>query len=131
MAMMIPDTPLSNTSDSNDESIQRENRIDKTKVIKMAIVHDIAESIVGDLTPSDLITCGISIQEKHDMERKAMDSFVEMFTDPKERDMLQTMIEIRELWNEYEQEMTPEALLCKDLDKVNSLVNWFNFSSLK
>ncbi|KAM3172256.1 hypothetical protein ACTXT7_014933, partial [Hymenolepis weldensis] len=34
------------------------------KVMKMAIVHDLAECIVGDITPF----CGISKQEKHRRE---------------------------------------------------------------
>ena len=35
------------------------------RCIKMALVHDLAESIVGDITPS----CGVSKDEKHRREK--------------------------------------------------------------
>ena len=38
--------------------------INKKHVIKMALVHDLAECIVGDLTPH----CGVSKAEKHARE---------------------------------------------------------------
>lgn len=38
--------------------------IDKSKCIKMALVHDMAEAITGDITPDD----GISAEEKNRLE---------------------------------------------------------------
>jgi putative hydrolase of HD superfamily len=71
-------------------------------------VHDLAEAIVGDITPHD----NVSNEDKHAMERKAME------------DMAQTMLgstpeslEILALWEEYEAAETPEALAVKDIDK--------------
>ncbi|RDX82002.1 5'-nucleotidase domain-containing protein, partial [Mucuna pruriens] len=43
--------------------------VDRNKCIKMAIVHDIAEAIVGDITPLD----GISKTEKSQREQEALD----------------------------------------------------------
>ena len=40
------------------------------RCIKMALVHDLAESIVGDLTPS----CGVSKEEKHKREKVLLHS---------------------------------------------------------
>lgn len=34
----------------------------------MALVHDLAESIIGDITP----LCGVSKEKKHEMEKEAM-----------------------------------------------------------
>ena len=42
----------------------KDSSIDKFKVIKMALVHDMAEAITGDITPSD----GISFKEKNRLE---------------------------------------------------------------
>ncbi|KAI3507784.1 hypothetical protein L1887_22778 [Cichorium endivia] len=53
MALIASDTP----------------RINRGKCIKMGIVHDIAEVIVGDITPSD----GIPKLEKSRMEKEALD----------------------------------------------------------
>jgi putative hydrolase of HD superfamily len=39
--------------------------IDYSKCIKMALVHDLAEAIVGDITPY----CGISSSEKQEREK--------------------------------------------------------------
>eukprot|EP00271_Cylindrocystis_brebissonii_P008214 TRINITY_DN2223_c0_g1_i1.p1 TRINITY_DN2223_c0_g1~~TRINITY_DN2223_c0_g1_i1.p1 ORF type:complete len:231 (+),score=18.64 TRINITY_DN2223_c0_g1_i1:517-1209(+) len=43
--------------------------IDKDRCIKMALAHDIAEAIVGDITPH----CGVAKAEKRQMEAAAMD----------------------------------------------------------
>lgn len=41
-----------------------ESGVDRVRCMKMALVHDLAESIVGDITPS----CGVSTDEKHRRE---------------------------------------------------------------
>lgn len=41
---------------------------DFNKVIKLCIVHDMAECIVGDITPHD----NVSVEEKHRREEKAV-----------------------------------------------------------
>ena len=41
-----------------------DSSIDKNKCIKMALVHDMAEAITGDITPDD----GISAEEKTRLE---------------------------------------------------------------
>ncbi|KAL0076636.1 HD domain-containing protein [Phycomyces blakesleeanus] len=86
--------------------------LDRDKCIKMAIVHDLAEAIVGDITPH----AGVSKQDKFNMEKSAMDGFQTLLGDT---DMAQ---EITGLWNEYEEAITPEALLVKDLDKFEMIV---------
>jgi putative hydrolase of HD superfamily len=87
--------------------LMTDSTLDKTKVVKMALVHDLAECKVGDITPFD----GVSVQDKHQQERKAMDDIVDMLNHSPEA------LELKELWMEYEEAKTPEALLCKDLDK--------------
>lgn len=42
----------------------RDASINKSKCIKMALVHDMAEAITGDITPDD----GISNEEKNRLE---------------------------------------------------------------
>ena len=48
--------------------VTRDPGLDTNKCIKMALVHDVAESIVGDITPF----CGISKEEKRRLEADAM-----------------------------------------------------------
>ncbi|KAI9478870.1 MAG: hypothetical protein EXX96DRAFT_525720 [Benjaminiella poitrasii] len=90
----------------NDPSINRE------RCIKMAIVHDLAEAVVGDITPH----AGVSKEEKFTLEKNAMDSFKESLGNT------ETANEIVDLWHEYEDASTPEALFVKDLDKFEMIV---------
>ncbi|EGG13913.1 HD domain-containing protein 2 [Cavenderia fasciculata] len=86
-------------------------KIDKTKCIKMALVHDLAESLVGDFTPFD----NISKQDKSNLENGAM---------IKIKDTLGSSAgeEIYQLWQEYEDATSNEALLVKDFDKFEMIL---------
>ncbi|KAG0531994.1 hypothetical protein BDA96_04G069500 [Sorghum bicolor] len=48
--------------------------VDRDRCVKMAIVHDIAEAIVGDITPSD----GVPKEEKSRREKEALDHMCEV-----------------------------------------------------
>ena len=80
--------------------------------IKLSIVHDLAECIVGDITP----TCGVSDVDKHALEAKAMDDIGTMLGECSAKDQIQA------LWREYEAGETPEAKLVKDFDKFEMIV---------
>ena len=85
--------------------------VDRDRCIRMALVHDLAESIVGDITPFD----GIPDNEKHSMERHAMMVLGEFLDES-------VAIEINQLWEEYEQGQSPEAKYVKDIDKLEMLL---------
>ncbi|KAJ0037324.1 hypothetical protein Pint_23381 [Pistacia integerrima] len=78
--------------------------------IKIAIVHDIAEAIVGDITPSD----NVPKEVKSRMEQAALDEMCKVLGGGMRAE------EIRELWAEYENNASIEANLVKDFDKVCS-----------
>lgn len=84
---------------------------DVNHCIKLAIVHDLAECIAGDITP----VCGVSEAEKHDMESRAMDEIARMLGD------CEASRSIRALWEEYEAGETQEAKLVKDFDKIEMI----------
>ncbi|KAG2182036.1 hypothetical protein INT43_006962, partial [Umbelopsis isabellina] len=86
--------------------------LDREKCIKMAIVHDLAEAVVGDITPH----AGVSKDEKYRQERTAIESYQSLLGDSN------MAKEITSLWQEYEDAATPEALLVKDLDKFEMIV---------
>lgn len=50
------------------------SNVDQARLVKMAIVHDIAEAIVGDITP----VCGISEEDKHNQELSAINDITTM-----------------------------------------------------
>ncbi|KAJ1667557.1 hypothetical protein EV178_001286 [Coemansia sp. RSA 1646] len=86
--------------------------LDRNRCIKMAIVHDLAESLVGDITPHD----GVSKEQKRKMEEDGMSQLVQTLG------MSEHAMEIQELWLEYEAGETNEALLVHDLDKCEMIL---------
>ncbi|KAF0773668.1 hypothetical protein AaE_002133, partial [Aphanomyces astaci] len=89
-----------------------DSSLDKTRCIKMAIVHDLAESFVGDITPHD----GVSNDEKHRLELNAIDDICSRLGHS------QAALEIKELWHEYEDAKSDEAKLVKDFDKFEMIL---------
>eukprot|EP01026_Neomeris_dumetosa_P031359 TRINITY_DN2487_c0_g2_i1.p2 TRINITY_DN2487_c0_g2~~TRINITY_DN2487_c0_g2_i1.p2 ORF type:complete len:200 (-),score=37.09 TRINITY_DN2487_c0_g2_i1:468-1067(-) len=94
--------------------------VDHSHCIKMAIVHDMAESIVGDFTP----TCPITKEEKHELEKQAIQEIQEMLGKDSEG-----AIEVGKLWEEYEQGKTSEARMVKDLDKLEMILQAHEYES--
>ena len=83
--------------------------LDLCKCLKMANIHDLAETIIGDFTPID----PISPEEKHTREVMAMQQIVAEL--PPENDVLA-------LFQEYEAMVTPEALFVKGIDKLDAVM---------
>lgn len=86
--------------------------VNRERCIKIALVHDIAEAIVGDITPSD----GIPKAEKSRREQAALNEMCEVLGGGMRAD------EIKELWAEYENNSSLEANLVKDFDKVEMIL---------
>eukprot|EP00193_Tetraselmis_chui_P017028 CAMPEP_0177773422 /NCGR_PEP_ID=MMETSP0491_2-20121128/12861_1 /TAXON_ID=63592 /ORGANISM="Tetraselmis chuii, Strain PLY429" /LENGTH=195 /DNA_ID=CAMNT_0019291525 /DNA_START=211 /DNA_END=798 /DNA_ORIENTATION=+ len=87
--------------------------VDRDRCIKMALVHDLAEAIVGDIPPD----AGVSKEEKAIMEQDAMKEIKTMLGDASFE-----ANEIEELFNEYECGETAEAMLVKDFDKLEMIL---------
>ncbi|KAL9259301.1 5'-deoxynucleotidase hdd1-like protein [Drosera capensis] len=86
--------------------------VNRERCIKIAIVHDIAEAIVGDITPSD----GVPKEEKSRREQAALNEMCEVLGGGMRAE------EIKELWVEYENNSSLEANLVKDFDKVEMIL---------
>ena len=80
--------------------------LDTEKIIKMCIIHDLAESIIGDYMPDE-----ISIGEKQIKEDDAMKIVISSFPD-------KIAGLYSNIWKEYCLNQTKEARLVKQLDKV-------------
>jgi putative hydrolase of HD superfamily len=85
--------------------LSKDADVDGDKAVKMALVHDLAEAIVGDITPHD----NVSVRKKHELEKEAM---VKMFGDS----------EPFQLWKEYESQESKEAVFVKDVDVFEALL---------
>ncbi|ESQ46322.1 hypothetical protein EUTSA_v10000291mg [Eutrema salsugineum] len=86
--------------------------VNREKCMKMAIVHDIAEAIVGDITPS----CGVSKEEKNRRESEALEHMCKLLGGG------ERATEVAELWREYEANASPEAKVVKDFDKLEMIL---------
>ena len=80
--------------------------LDTNKIMRMALLHDLAESEVGDITPD----MGISKKKKHELEKKALDKLLAE---------IENGGYYMQLWQEYEEGKTYEASLLKDIDKLD------------
>lgn len=82
--------------------------LDMRRCTEMCLVHDLAEAIVGDITPD----CGVAVEEKHRREREAMGRIVSTMASTSEAE------KILSLWQEYEENETEEAHFVHELDKL-------------
>ena len=76
------------------------------KIIKMALLHDLAESIIGDITPNT-----ITNDEKILKENQAMKQILKNLPDK----ITELYLEI---WNDYQNDSSRESNLLHDIDKL-------------
>lgn len=89
--------------------------LNKTKCIKLSLAHDLAECIVGDLTPG----MGIEPSEKHRREEEAMKHITKLVGPAGN--------ELYLLFQEYEEQSTPEAKFVKDIDRFDMVLQAFEY----
>ena len=77
--------------------------LDLRRILAMAILHDLPEVRVGDLTPHD----GVDRATKHAAEREAAEALFAGRPD------------LLELWHEYERQESAEARFVHGLDKLD------------
>ena len=79
---------------------------DSEKILKMILLHDLAESKIGDLTPEQL-----SKEEKTDLENNAFYQIIERLPEIIKSQYLK-------IWNEYQENISPESKLVHQMDKL-------------
>ncbi|KAK9916460.1 hypothetical protein WJX75_002849 [Coccomyxa subellipsoidea] len=87
--------------------------VNTDRCIRLSIVHDVAEAIVGDITPND----GISKEQKRKLESDAIVEIQKMLGTGSAAGQ-----QVKELFEEYEDGRTAEALLVKDFDKLEMIL---------
>ena len=75
------------------------------KVLRLALIHDLGEAHVGDLTPNDAVPKA----EKTAREEIAVDAILAHFADA---------TELKKDWQEYEDQISAEARFVKQLDRL-------------
>jgi putative hydrolase of HD superfamily len=90
--------------------------VDVLKAMKIALVHDIAESVTGDIDAVLIMGGKISKKEKEKNEERAMEKIKSAAPEKSGK-------EIYKLWKEYEDNKTKEAKFIKALDKLETLMH--------
>lgn len=88
---------------------------DVQRAVRMSIVHDLQEAVVGDIMPPQ--HSGVSLEAKHELERAAVARLTEGL--PESSGLKE---EWPQLFAEYEAGQTDTALFVKDLDKAEMLL---------
>ncbi|KAK9475629.1 HD domain-containing protein [Lipomyces japonicus] len=100
-------------------SLLAPEEVDSRKCVAIAIVHDLAEAVVGDITPHDDVTP----EEKHRRERET----IEFISESLQPVNAKAAAEITSLYLEYEHESTAEARFVKDLDKLEFILQTIEY----
>ncbi|KAL2177636.1 HD domain-containing protein [Thermothelomyces heterothallicus CBS 202.75] len=96
-------------------------RLDLNKCMKMCLIHDMAESLVGDITPVD----DVPKPEKSRREAETMDYITKRLLG--NVDDGKVGAEIRAIWQEYEDSKTLDSLYVHDIDKMELLVQMVEY----
>lgn len=88
---------------------------DRSKCAVLALFHDIAEVVTGDITPHD----AVPKEKKRLLESQAVESISMAVNDPS----------IQALWEEFEDAKSPESRLVHDLDVIEALFQALEYES--
>ncbi len=93
--------------------------VNTQRIIEMCLLHDVSEAVVGDIVPEheQLSDKKILPAEKKAMETHAVETFSEKYNFPK----------LKALFNEYEAHQTPEARIVKNLDKIDMILQAYEY----
>lgn len=92
--------------------------LDTEKVVRIALLHDLAEAKIGDVTPKMM-----SKTKKSKLEQKAITTILDSL--PKK-----TSNKYKKLWKEYQRNSSKESRLVHDVDKLEMAFQAFRYSKL-
>ncbi len=90
---------------------------DSLKLLRMALIHDLAEVMAGDITPHD----GISREEK---QRREEEGLRELLGD------IPNCSSYIDLWREYEEQESKEAKILKNIDKLEMALTAMEYQKM-
>ena len=97
------------------------SKLDILKCCRMALIHDMAESLVGDITPAD----PVSKAEKSRRESETMDYICTNLLGKFNGGL--NGKDVRQIWQEYEDSETAESLFVHDIDKMELLLQMVEY----
>jgi putative hydrolase of HD superfamily len=93
------------------------DQFDVVKIMQICLVHDIGESIIGDITPRDQVDPA----HKHQREELAVRDIAALLPTAWARE------ELFNLYMEYESGTSAEAAIARDLDKYDMVFQAFEY----
>ena len=91
--------------------------LDTEKMIKMALLHDLAESIIGDFTPNE-----ISKENKKIIENETMENILNKLP-------VNVSEQYSTIWKEFQESETDEAVLLHDIDRLEMAIQAAKYSA--
>jgi putative hydrolase of HD superfamily len=95
--------------------------LDITKCMKMALFHDLAESLVGDITPADKVPKAEKNRRETIVMKHLTTTLLGRVSDGKAGEG------ILAIWQEFEESKTPESKFAQDIDKVEMLLQMVEY----
>ena len=83
---------------------------DSEKILKMILLHDLAESKIGDYTPNQ-----ISKENKITIENNAYDEIIDTLPDS-------IKLQYGTIWEEYQNQESPESIIIHQIDKLEMVL---------
>ena len=83
---------------------------DSEKMLKMILLHDLAESKIGDYTPNQ-----ISKENKIKIENNAYDEIISTLPDT-------IKLQYGKIWEEYQKQESPESKIVHQIDKLEMVL---------
>jgi len=82
------------------------HKLNTKKILEMALLHDLVESVVGDFTPEE-----ISKPKKLELENTAMEKILKILPE--------NLIEVyQKIWNEFQLGSSEDAIFVHEMDKL-------------
>src|SRR5690349_19576057 len=92
-------------------------KLDTKKILKMALIHDLSESITGDFTPDE-----ISKNDKKEIENQTMKEILSKLP-------LEISIEYEKIWNEFQDGISKEATLMHEIDRLEMAIQSLKYNA--
>lgn len=99
--------------------LAKKENVDENKLIKMLLVHDLIMGYVKDYTPTEKEYVNKKKIENNNLKRMLKDIPIEIRK------------EIKELFEEFQEEKTKEAILAKECDKLDTILQSTYYSNSK
>ena len=84
--------------------------LNSEKILKMILLHDLAESKIGDIVPDKM-----SLEEKQRLENSAFDEIIKTLPES----LIHKYVEI---WNEYQENNSDESNIVHQIDKLEMVL---------